>query len=56
MNMGLVCLRGNLTASTSDNILLLSLEIFKRVLTEVERICNDLFRRGRNPLTKSHIY
>lgn len=56
MNMGMVCLLGNLTASTSDNKLLLRLKILKRVLTEVERIRNDLFRRGRNPLAKSHIY
>lgn len=55
MNMGMVR-RGNLTVSTSDNKLLLRLEILKRVLTEVECIRNDLFRRGRNPLTKSHIY
>lgn len=53
--MGMVR-RGNLTASTSDNKLLLRLKILNCVLTEVECIRNDLFWRGRNPLTKSHIY
>lgn len=56
MNMEIFHLRGNLTASTSYNKLLLSLEVVQHVLTEVECIGNDLFRRGRDPLTKSHIY
>lgn len=55
MNMGMVR-RGSLTASASDNELLLSLEIVKHVLTEIECVRNDLFRRGCNPLTKSYIY
>jgi hypothetical protein len=38
-----------------DGLSNLGLEVVKHIVAEVECIRNNLFRRGRDPLTKSHI-